>query len=310
MVIRTLVLSGGAYKGLYIFGALKHLIQTKHIKLKNIKHFYGSSVGCLIAVMLSLKLSIEHLEYFIVKKDWSSLVTLTPSIFFDMIDKKGLYGREFFEEILNKLFLYKGLSKDITMKEFHDFSKKTNHFYTMCANTIELEEISHLTHPDMKVVDAVYQCCALPFVFQPVWRGNSYYMDGNFICPYPIEQCLAAGHKPRNVLGVKLSSSDDDDDAVEDDNIFKYGMLMIYKILRRSKRVVRAEGAESKSGAEKYQMVYIPCKKANGSSAYDTLSHESKRVEYIDYGENAAKMFLQYRLEKPVSGEREKSAVK
>ena len=73
MSIKHLVLAGGAYKGLYIIGAMKELIKQNYIDISNIENIYGTSVGALIGVVMCLKLDYEiiinyFINYFIVRK--------------------------------------------------------------------------------------------------------------------------------------------------------------------------------------------------------------------------------------------------
>ena len=64
MSIKHLVLSGGAYKGLYIIGAMKELLKEKYINIDELENIYGTSVGALIGVIICLKLDYDMLiEY-------------------------------------------------------------------------------------------------------------------------------------------------------------------------------------------------------------------------------------------------------
>ena len=55
MSIKHLVLSGGAYKGLYIIGAMKELLKENYINIDDIENIYGTSVGALIGVIICLE---------------------------------------------------------------------------------------------------------------------------------------------------------------------------------------------------------------------------------------------------------------
>ena len=54
MPIKHLVFSGGAYKGFYTLGALKHLSETSFYKLDDIENIYGASVGSIISLIIIL----------------------------------------------------------------------------------------------------------------------------------------------------------------------------------------------------------------------------------------------------------------
>lgn len=61
MTIKNIVLSGGAYKGFYTIGALKHLSKIQFYDIEDIENIYGVSVGSIIGLILSLKLDWEDM---------------------------------------------------------------------------------------------------------------------------------------------------------------------------------------------------------------------------------------------------------
>jgi predicted acylesterase/phospholipase RssA len=63
--------------------------------------------------------------------------------------------------------------------------------------------MSHKTHPDWRVIDAVYASCALPIIFAPLIKGDECYVDGGMMCSYPMKSCLDDGNHPDTIFGVK-----------------------------------------------------------------------------------------------------------
>ena len=147
MTIKTLVLSGGAYKGLYMMGAISYLQEKKYIKPDKIKKYYCISVGGLIAILMALEIPWNELFYYILKRPWDKLIDLTPDMIVSMLYKKGLFNIEVFYVFLRNLFVMKGVSIDITMSEFYDLTGKEIYMYAYNVDTCKLDEISWKTRP-------------------------------------------------------------------------------------------------------------------------------------------------------------------
>ena len=62
MTIKHLVLSGGAYRGIYMIGAINNLIKNKFIELDKIETIHCVSVGSLIASCICLNLDVYILR--------------------------------------------------------------------------------------------------------------------------------------------------------------------------------------------------------------------------------------------------------
>jgi predicted acylesterase/phospholipase RssA len=71
------------------------------------------------------------------------------------------------------------------------------------ANTYTNVDISYLTHPDWRVIDAVYCSCAVPIVFSPIIRDDECYIDGDARISYPIHKCIARAENPDEIFGLK-----------------------------------------------------------------------------------------------------------
>ena len=190
MVIKHLVFSGGSYHGLKIVGVLKKLHEDKFYNIENIKNIYATSVGSLIAVIISLKIPFEDIYQYIVKRPWDKAFNLSTDMLFNMLSDKGILDKSFFLKILVKLFKTADLSVNITMKEFFDITKIFLHLFSVKVNNFEIIELSHVTHPDLPIMDAVYMSCSIPFIFQPAFFEDSYMIDGAVLCNFPITQCI------------------------------------------------------------------------------------------------------------------------
>ena len=69
------------------------------------------------------------------------------------------------EEIFVPLFSGKDISIDITLQDFYDITKKEIHIFTTDVMRFEVVDISYKTHPDWKLIDAVYASSSIPIIF-------------------------------------------------------------------------------------------------------------------------------------------------
>ena len=151
MTIKNIVLSGGAYKGFYTIGDLKRLSKIQFYDIEDIENIYGVSVGSIIGLILCLKLDWEDMIGHAINRPWQNLFQFGPEDILDVFVKKGLMKKSFIYSIFDNFFKNAGLNKSITMKELYEFSNINMHIYTTNLSTFKLIEITHESHPDIKV---------------------------------------------------------------------------------------------------------------------------------------------------------------
>ena len=54
--------------------------------------------------------------------------------------------------------------------------------------SFEYIDVSHITYPDMPLIDAIYMSSAIPFIFKPVKYDDSYFIDGGVIKNFPFDE--------------------------------------------------------------------------------------------------------------------------
>ena len=286
--IEHLVLSGGAYLGLYEYGALKYLSNEGFIDIENIKSIHGTSIGGLLSVILSLKIDWVHLTEYFIKRPWYKMIQLNPNMFFDVIPNKGLLGKSFFISLCKPLFETVDISLDITLKQLYERTNIELYLYSVNLNTYLIEQLSYKKYPELKVIDAIHMTCALPYIFQPVWYNDNFYIDGSLINNYPIDFCIMQQLETNkdNILGIKLETHNKDNNVIRENiNIFEYGYLL-YKKMSKSIKTVKPYKI-------KYELI-IPTEEVNMKEGYDIIMDENKRKEYIESGEKFANVFLSY----------------
>ena len=102
-MIKHLVLSGGGPTGLTTYGVLKKLNQKGLWNIKNIKTIYGTSVGSLIGIILTLKLDWKYIDNYFIKEEWDKILNFNSTNILELYSGKGLLDESFIINILEPL---------------------------------------------------------------------------------------------------------------------------------------------------------------------------------------------------------------
>ena len=257
MSIKHLVLSGGAYKGLYIIGAMKELLKEKYVNIDEIENIYGTSVGALIGVVICLKLDYDMLIEYAVNFPFTKYFTFSVDSLLEFISSKI---------------------------KLNVFVTNLNKFSYECYN--------YETHANMKVLDAIYRSCSLPFIFQPECCENEWFVDGGLINPYPIQQALES-HKVEEILGFKIKD-DQLTSCPENGSIFHFGYYVIMKLIRQNERL-------NNNYDKNVKELIIPATSMNVEDAKLLINSKSERQRVFDLGKKYAKLFLTYKPSKELT---------
>lgn len=203
--IRHLVLSGGGEVGICFFGALKTSNQEGFWRIEDIKTIYATSAGSLFGTVTALTpfVSWEMLDVFFEKRPWEQVFNVNVDCVLSSVANCGILGRRTAAEFLSPVLRAADLSTDVTMREFFDATGIEMHYMATNLDSFELVDISYKSHPNWKVVEAVYASCALPIMFQPIRIEGVLYADGAIFCNFPIKQCLAQADHPDEILAFQ-----------------------------------------------------------------------------------------------------------
>jgi predicted acylesterase/phospholipase RssA len=250
MPIKHLVIAGGGPIGLQFLGALQHLNETDFWKIEDIESIYATSIGTIIAAFICLKYDWQTLNKYIIERPWHDAFKLNGKQIFDAFYNKGLYDKKLAEIVFKPLLEAKDLSLSITLNEFYEYSKIDFHLYTFELNKFETVDISHKTHPDLLLMQAITMSSALPGIFMPTILNNGCYIDGGVMSNYPLTYCLNDHINPDEILGITFyrSIKDEATDAyknniiTEDSSVLDFSigffinaMNYIYKNIKRDK---------------------------------------------------------------------------
>jgi predicted patatin/cPLA2 family phospholipase len=193
MNIKHLVLSGGGVSGIAGIGAIHQLFESNILKIENIKSIYGTSVGSIIGLFIcfhKLGVSNEVIKDYIIKRPFHETYKINMNQILNIYDSKGIYNKDSAFILFKPFFQTIELSTEITMKELYKLTSIELFFYTVEINQFVLKELSHITTPDLPVIDAIYMSSTLPLIMSPLIKNNECFIDGGILCNYPILECL------------------------------------------------------------------------------------------------------------------------
>jgi len=194
----TLVLSGGAIKGIMLLGGIQYLYD-KHL-YQNITTFVGTSIGSVISYLLIIGYTpVEIMVYLcthnelLEKMSRFNILNIThgePAISFSHISDE-----------LEKMTIEK-IGCIMTMSELYTRFKKVLVCCTYNVTKSKVEYVSHETFPNIPCLTAVKMSSNLPFIFDNFKYGDSFYIDGALTNNFPIDIGEKYGKK---VIGLCIS---------------------------------------------------------------------------------------------------------
>ena len=210
-IIKHMVISGGGIFGLTVYGVLRELHKREFWELKNIQSFYGTSIGTIVSLIIMLGYDWDTTDLFLIKRPWDKLFKYDLNKCLDLFENCGLFDISIFQKALEPLFKGADIELDITMSELYEKTKIDFYIYVSELNSFACECISHKTHPDWKVIDAVYASSSLPMIFQPLIKNDKAYIDGGLFLNYPIKKCIESEDiNPDEILGIYKGFTNDE----------------------------------------------------------------------------------------------------
>jgi NTE family protein len=284
--IKHLVLSGGGTYGLVAYGALKETNISGFWDMKNIESCYCTSVGSIIAVIILLGYDWETLDTFFIKRPWNEILKYNIYTILNSYENCGVFNCSVIADGLKPLILGADLSMDITMKEFFDITNVRLNIYTGELNSFKLICISHITHPDWKLIDAIYASSCLPCLLKPLFKDESVYIDGGLFLNYPISECLKQDNIDQcEIFGINKTHPSVVINASS--NLIDYIMILIFGLITMMKtpcnNIIDNE-------------IIVCLDLMNGSSFYEFANSEQYRQYLIQTGVDIAKEFLHNKL--------------
>jgi predicted acylesterase/phospholipase RssA len=303
MTIKHIVISGGGPTGLLSYGAAKYLEQQQFWSIENIESIYGTSIGALFGVILSLHYDWKTIDDYIIKCPWNTILQKN-STFHDVMDvytNKGIMSGDFFDIIMKPLLLAKDLTLDVTLDELYQFNKKEIHIITVELNTFKLVNLSYKTHPSLKVMDAIKMSCAFPIIFSPKifietdttskkedrseCKRVCCYIDGGVMCNYPVNVCIEDQQcDPDEIIGFRNIWEKYHETIDEESSLVDFLKICVKQMIRKLENENSYVNIKNEVSCVGEKIDYI--------SWFDLCYDESKRVQYINRGMTHGEVFL------------------
>jgi len=288
MTIKHLIIAGGATIGIRFLGALEKLNELDYWKFDDIESIYATSIGSVLGAFICLKYDWETLNKYIIERPWHDAFKLSGKQLLDSYFCKGLYDKKILELVFKPLLEAKDLTLTITLKEFYEYSKIDLHIFTFELNKFETVEISHTTHPELGLLQALTMSCALPGIFMPIIEDDCCYLDGGVMCNFPVNFCLRDHSDKDEILGINTSYKDGrcNSKITEDSSLLEY----IIGLSINSMHYI------SKSVAQEPLTNFVKCVITESPMSLDiikeTVNCQDKRRQLIADGENDAIEFI------------------
>ena len=178
-----IVISSAGPNGLIQLGMLAQLLESSYFSLDTIKSIQGTSAGSILAVLLCLKVPIEDIVDYFIKRPLHKWFKMDVSHF---MQTNGIVSSGF-SDLVAPLFHIQDIPLTITMKELYELTSMDLHIYTTSVTKVEAVDLHHTTFPDLPVIQAIAMSCSIPLLFPPIEYEGDYYIDGGLFmhCPLP-----------------------------------------------------------------------------------------------------------------------------
>lgn len=182
--IRTVVLSGGAVRGISILGGL----QCLHDRglLAETTTFIGTSIGAVISYLYILGCSPVELMVTLCRKGFiEGLVEMDISALFR--GQQGIASFSKVQEFLETVTVEK-MGRFMTLSQLEQHTGKRLVCSTYNLTQRKMEYLSAETHPDLPCITALRMTTALPLLFPAFSYMGSVYADGALADDFPLSQ--------------------------------------------------------------------------------------------------------------------------
>jgi predicted acylesterase/phospholipase RssA len=282
-IIRHLVISGGGLNGLSYYGALRDSSERGIWNANNLQTVYGCSFGSILAAIIALKYDWNDIDDYIIKRPWENVFNSDILSMLNSISDKGIYSVYQMEAIMAPLLRGKDLSPDINLYDFFQSTALEIHIFTTDIHAYKMVDLSYKTHPQWRLVDAIYASCAIPIIFAPHTDGSTYYYDGAFFANYPTKFCVENGANPSEILGITALFSQMGKTCIEPESTMFDCVSVIFGNILHTALQPSYTGIIGKE----YKVVPTP---STLSDIYNTITNREERSRLVSMGAETARM--------------------
>ena len=219
-IIKHIVIGGGGHYGLTMYGILKEAHKLGFWKRENIQSLYGTSIGSLICLLVTLDYDWDTLDRYFIERPWETVFKFDLNTIMYAFENRGIFDQTIINELIKPLLLGKDIPLDIPLKEYYERTHIDMYITTSEVVQFELIVLSHKTHPEWRLLDAIYASCSLPVIFAPIIRNNCCYIDGGLFSGYPLDLCLKSDCDPNEIFGIRKTSGSNREPIHEKSTLF------------------------------------------------------------------------------------------
>jgi predicted acylesterase/phospholipase RssA len=290
-MIKHIVISGGGAAGFSYYGVLK---QTQNRGLwypENINTIYATSAGTFLAVILALGYDWNIIDDYLIKRPWHKVYKFELSMAIKTVLNQGMFDNNSIYETFKPLFKGKDIPIDINLLDFYKCTNKELHFFTTDYNSFNTIDISYKTHPEWKVLDAIYASSSLPILFIPFYKieeeVTNIYVDGGIKMNFPLNKCIDDGNNPNEILGINridLNNHHNGKELSRSDNLFEFICKIIYKYTEQIVEPSVKINISHKIG--------VAFSALDFTALYRCVSNSDERKQLIDQGIQIADIYV------------------
>jgi NTE family protein len=278
--IKHLVIPGGGGTGFVSYGALRESHKQGIWNIADIETIYGTSIGAIMAVILCLKYDWDIIDDYLIKRPWHRVFRLDINNILDSFQKKGIFNICVMEELFKPLFSGLDIPLTVTFQELFAITKIEIHTFCVDLKDFKPVDMSWKTHPDWKVIDAVYASACLPILFSPFEKDGRKYLDGGFFLNYPVQPCMDNGADIEEILGIMQRPKTESEDLRSESNLFDYILMIFHNtiahVLTNKTKYIRIKNE-----------IEIRSSVISIYNIFELISSSEERIKYIDSGVEA-----------------------
>lgn len=195
MPVKHLVLGGGGSSmGFLTYGILQTACREGMLDMGEVESIYCTSAGSVIGPLFCLGLDLEIVADWLINKPWQNVFEIDPESLIDSYEAGGLLGVHTVNELYDNLLLTADMGKDTTLGQLYEKNGIDLHLFCTALTDADCGacDMSHTTHPDLTLKDAVYRSSSIPMIFRPLTSGNTVYLDGGIWSNFPFDPWRAA----------------------------------------------------------------------------------------------------------------------
>lgn len=285
--IKHLVISGGGTYGVLAYGALRETNRAGFWNVKNIKSIHAVSVGCILATVILLQYEWEVIDDYLIKRPWEKVFKYDIQSILNAYENRGLFDQKMIINIMKPLLLGKDIELDITLKDLYEKTHVDLYLYTTETTSFELVSLSHYSHPDWKLIDAIYASAGLPVFISPYIKDGKSYIDGGVFLNYPLKYCMEIEDVQEDeIFGIqKECIYSSDDEISETSNILDYIFILLNKVFIK----INQDGENT--GLIQHELVIKSCPIC-ASDLYQFSISEQCRRKWVEEGAEYGRQFL------------------